>query len=158
MSGIVHCDLKPENVLWKYSIQADVVTLYLTDFGASQVNIKSEKVAARKNVTAHALSVAFAPPEVLENMTEMLKSQTVVVEISLSHSHEVSSTVGDAQPSRDIYALGIIMWEISSRQPCWQSIRSADIAQAVTVMRMRPQIDDVTLAFAYASSSPNLVA
>lgn len=134
-SGITHCDIKRHNIL--YNIIADgTIRTFITDFGVSQVALAKEKATGRLNVKKLALSLAYAAPEVLQSMfgTESLRQEAKIeIEVDLNRVAHSSSLVKEVEHSRDIYALGILMWELLYRQNAWHEMRVAEVVQAVCV-------------------------
>lgn len=62
----MHCDVKSQNILFD---EVDgMYNLCITDFGVSQVQLKSEKVHMRRNIQLPAMSIAYAAPEILSGL------------------------------------------------------------------------------------------
>lgn len=117
--GITHCDIKKNNIL--YDVTADCrIQVFITDFGVSQVKLANEKVHKRTNVKLQALSIAYGAPEVLEqilvdNRVSSEPRIAVEVDLSMSRTKESNVAMNESDHSRDLYALGILMWELSHR-------------------------------------------
>lgn len=61
----------------------------------------------------------------------------VAVELSKPRSRE-SATGTEAQPARDVYALGVLMWECLYRSKAWDGETLAAVHQYVVMEQKRP--------------------
>lgn len=69
----------------------------------------------------------------------LLSKQIVAVELSERDNFLLS--VGEAEPSRDMYALAIVIWELVARAVCWHNVERNDIYNLVLLRKFRPPHD-----------------
>ncbi|KAG2490801.1 hypothetical protein HYH03_010723 [Edaphochlamys debaryana] len=107
---VIHCDLKPGNILLS---KADSPTpaVKLGDFGLSRL-----QSTIRATRHADAGTAAYMSPETLS-----------------PYNHVVTHHV-------DMYALGVILWEMLAGQPPWQGLTLVQVAVAVGMKHMRPPL------------------
>lgn len=136
--GIVHCDLKKNNVLYDFNTEGNI-RVYITDFGVSQVLLGTEKVQTRVNVRIKALSVAYASPQVLVAWLTLREDAKIETEVNLATARSKTSPTGtEALPSRDVYALGILMHECLFRERAWNDKPLNEVYRLVVVEEKRP--------------------
>lgn len=136
----MHCDLKKNNVLCDADQQTGAVRTYITDFGVSQMMLGAEKVQSRVNVRLKALSVCYASPEVLTAFisSDVDGKTSTVIDLTTARSKASALGVVEAHGSRDVYALGILMWECLHRVNAWTSRSFEEVYQLVVVEKKRP--------------------
>jgi eukaryotic-like serine/threonine-protein kinase len=94
---IVHCDLKTENVLVEYLEDKKRLNCVITDFGICELtSSKALKVSNFKVSQIKGLSYSYAAPEIFPSKGIKVTSK-----------------------SRDVYALGVMMWEILVQRSPW---------------------------------------
>ncbi|GLI64469.1 hypothetical protein VaNZ11_007742 [Volvox africanus] len=123
--NLVHRDLKPQNVLLKSS-PSDVrgFTAKLSDFGLVKLLTEADMVAAAATPTAasgrrprrYSGTISHVAPEAI-------------------HQHGNANAVDVAV---DIYAFGIVMWEILTGQPVYLGLNSDQIIERVQTQGLRP--------------------
>lgn len=153
-SGITHCDLKPDNILFcKTKDKARPYTVHVTDFGISQVRLAAEKVKTRRNIRVPAASITYASPEILTRfMGPGDLDMQLVVQVTLNSTKEQKKVPADeASPSRDIYAFAVILYETVSRDFCWKKMSSMEVYSAVAMRGDRPEMPP------YGSSLQNVL-
>lgn len=108
--GIIHCDIKKQNIFYDV-LPGNKLHVYITDFGVSQILIGAEKVNSRVNVRIKALSIPYASPQVLTSwFTTSREEAKLLTPVQLESSAQAHSGL-EAHPSRDVYALAILMYE-----------------------------------------------
>lgn len=130
--GIVHCDIKKNNVLYKFDKDEKIRT-FITDFGVAQVLLAAEKVHKRVNVNIKALSVAYADPQSLQMWKSALREDAKIEHEVNLNIKESAVTERQALPSRDLYALGILMWELLFRRKAWDGLPMRAVLEQVVV-------------------------
>lgn len=60
-------------------------------------------------------------------------------EVNLS-TKESETTGREAKPSRDVYALGILMWELLYRNKAWDGMSLSAVHEQVVAMQNRPSL------------------
>lgn len=109
--GVVHCDIKPANILMKGSTSdSRGFNIKLSDFGLSRVEDDADDSGFRGNSCGTA---AYIAPEVL------------------MMSKKVKNTV-------DAYAFGIMMWEIFTCRKPYASFKLTKLAREVVLRGLRP--------------------
>lgn len=117
---ISHNDIKPENIF--VDQRPDRLHLVLGDFSFASVNAMSKRgVNQFQFSTMDGISVAFAAPELLRSMRGTITQQSRAYPLH----------------SRDVYAFGILIWEIISRQVPWRGI-SVDTTMTAVMNGKRP--------------------
>lgn len=109
-----HCDLKPQNILFRYSPdprQTPVVVL--VDFGSVAPNFQIEQLTA---------SVRYSPPEVL---------------LALKRSDLDLSDAGIQADKVDIWGLGVILFEIITGRPLFHQ----KLRDSITTTILRGEIE-----------------
>lgn len=108
--GIVHYDLKPENVLLKSStIDSRGFTCKVADFGLS--NIVSDNSYFCKHAEG---TITHLAPEAMQSTGKLTKSV-------------------------DVYAFGVMMWELYSGMRPYLGFRTIDVAVKVSKDGLRPE-------------------
>lgn len=133
--GITHCDIKKQNVLYE-TVASGKINVFITDFGVSQVKLATEKVQMRTNVKLQALSLIYAAPEVLSQLligNALRDDPRLEIKVDLSVDRSKRAAIKEIESSRDIYALGILMWELLHRQSAWHGLTVAQIKHKVCV-------------------------
>ncbi|KAG2484839.1 hypothetical protein HYH03_016405 [Edaphochlamys debaryana] len=110
---IIHRDLKPGNVLLS-NIDSPTPTVKLADFGLSRL-----QSTIRITRNADAGTASYMAPETLNPY-------------NLTISHHV-----------DMYALGIIVWEMLAGRRPWEGMGLVQVAFAVASQQQRPNIADI---------------
>jgi len=111
---LVHCDLKPGNVLLKSSLtDARRFTTKLCDFGLVKFRYESVDFTEQIRRSTFTGTVTHSPPEMLQ---------------------------GDPNPdyAYDVYAFGILMYEIVSLTPVYAGLSDRQVAQQVVYNHLRP--------------------
>ncbi|KAL6753026.1 kinase-like domain-containing protein [Haematococcus lacustris] len=112
---LVHCDLKPGNVLLKSSL-SDVrhFTTKLCDFGLVKFRQEALDLTEQIRRATFTGTVTHSPPEMLR---------------------------GDPNPqfAYDTYAFGILMWEMVSWTPVYAGLSDRQVAQQVVYNSLRPE-------------------
>jgi serine/threonine protein kinase len=126
---LIHCcpDIKASNILIKKDGTGRLAAV-IADFGVA-MSFEEEKVKARRNIQLQAASVAYASPEVLTMLFEEHES-TTMMHLSMQSSRN---------PARDVYALGIVLWELLMGDEAWAGEPFARIDQLVRVNDVRPR-------------------
>lgn len=108
--GIVHYDLKPENVLLKSStIDSRGFTCKVADFGLS--NIVSDNSYFCKHAEG---TITHLAPEAMQSTGKLTKAV-------------------------DVYAFGVMMWELYSGMRPYLGLRTIDVAVKVSKEGLRPE-------------------
>ena len=101
--GIVHCDIKPANVLLDVDRRHNLIAV-LTDFGISQiVEQRGQAVAGFERADLKGASYAYSPPEALTRF-----------------KNRVQENDPDVWKSGDVYAIGICILHTLSRHAPWR--------------------------------------
>ncbi|KAF5833901.1 kinase-like domain-containing protein [Dunaliella salina] len=111
---LVHCDLKPGNVLLKSSLtDARRFTTKLCDFGLVKFRYESVDFTEQIRRSTFTGTVKHSPPEMLQ---------------------------GDPNPdfAYDVCAFGILMYEIVSLTPVYAGLSDRQVAHQVVYNNMRP--------------------
>lgn len=127
-TGIVHNDIKSANVLLDF----DENGLYavLCDFGVATVIDESLfRVKAMPKSDINGASAAYAAPEVFIRLQALMSKGNIRTETDMS----------DLLKAVDVYALGIILFEMLSRTFPWAGCTYAEIEKAV-LQGKRPTI------------------
>ncbi|MEW5297631.1 MAG: hypothetical protein WDW36_000829 [Sanguina aurantia] len=115
--GVVHCDMKPANVLLKSSsTDTRGFTAKVTDFGLSRVEDDEASSSFPFNSCGTA---AYVAPEAL-----------------ITHK-KVNSSV-------DVYAFGILMWEMYTGQRPYGSMKQQQLVEEVVMRGLRPRFSSST--------------
>lgn len=104
-NGIIHCDLKPENIL--LSVEDRGIVAKITDFGLSKTRSGNSRLTSVAGIAAGTL--AYQAPEI------------VCGRAPFNRPSEKS----------DIYALGVMFWEILSCSIPWDLMVDVDIHVAL---------------------------
>jgi len=130
--GVVHADLKPENVMLRKTSSGDAVIIKLIDFGCSEVLSHPEELdgmfptSSRRVLTPMAgATTAYCPPESFDD-----------VPVSL-------------QPSADMWALGVIIYMmLLGRHPFDSKCDASDeeIAKRIKEQRQPPLTKDLRIS------------
>ncbi|KAG1656207.1 hypothetical protein FOA52_011337 [Chlamydomonas sp. UWO 241] len=111
--GVVHCDMKPPNVLLKSSTNdARGFTAKVSDFGLSRV-MDDDGAATTFPFNSHG-TAAYVAPE------------------ALTRQKNVNNSV-------DVYAFGIMMWEMYTAQRPYGAKKQIDIVEEVVMNGLRPR-------------------
>lgn len=108
--GIVHSDIKPDNILVKLNENdTDVESIKLIDFGSA---------FQFHNVTQiTATTPEYLAPEILEYLEERSKNQKSNLSAAISLSNKCHPW------SFDVWSLGVILLEIITGFPVWMSLK-----------------------------------
>lgn len=121
--GYAHCDLKPQNILFRYPLNAKEIPIpVLIDFGSIAQNNQIEQLTA---------SVRYSAPEVLMHLQRK--------EIPLR------SLIAE---KIDVWALGAILFEILTGRPLYNQEHKSEITTTIlrgeiqSVKSYRPEVSD----------------
>lgn len=104
------------------------------------MQLDAEKVKKRVNVKIKAPSIAYASNELLQYWLSSVREEAKIeTEVKLS-TKQASVSGLEAQPSRDIYALGILMWELIFRRKAWDGMSLSAVFEQVVVKQNRPPL------------------
>ncbi|KCV69475.1 serine/threonine protein kinase [Fonticula alba] len=127
--GIAHRDLKPGNIFLHMDPETGGLNACLGDFGLAQSVDRSSTLTS--TIFARGASLSYAPPEVLEQLL-------------------TKTPLGDASRMQlfaaDIYALGIILWELVSTKKAWSGCPRDDLIQGV-LRGERPPTTQVAIRY-----------
>lgn len=112
--GIVHRDLKSSNILVRIdkSKKGATYTPVVCDFGLARV-VSESRLPVMKFETFRGMSPAYTPADGF---------------IRFRSNRE--ATTEEAKKS-DVYAFGVILWELLTRRVPWQNVSSADLETRV---------------------------
>ena len=88
-SSMVHCDIKPHNIMVEQDEMSGKLNCALGDFGSVQITTEDIlQVKAFKILQINAMSVAYAAPEILRDKQSAYRRH----------------------PSTDVYSIGVVMF------------------------------------------------
>lgn len=112
--GIVHADLKPDNIIIDYDEQSSKIrSLKIIDLGSSFL-LNPQGIVLESQSEFAQSTPEYLPPEIHSYMTKRFTQQT---NISISDFAELSFIF-------DVWSLGSILLEILSGFPLWLSLKS----------------------------------
>lgn len=114
--GVVHCDLKPDNILIN-----DAGHLQLTDFGLSKFGVEQREVG-------RSLMFRFAPSSNTKIDTKDHKSRVVGTPHYISPESLLRS---DYSPKVDWWALGVIAYELVVGEPPFNGESEAEVFSSI---------------------------
>ena len=113
-AGIVHCDLKTENILVSFDHRRQIVSsVKIIDFGAS---LSIEKVNTEVEVT----TPEYLPPEILEFVDFRMMNGSGV---NQKQQEQLNIRKRLKPWSIDIWSLGVILLEVVVGFPIWMSYK-----------------------------------
>ncbi len=116
-NGIVHRDIKPENIMLRRDGYVKVL-----DFGLAKLALESEAVPADTEASTQMLLVT-EPGQVMGTINYMSPEQV--------RGHEVDART-------DIFSLGVILYEMLTRQRPFTGTTKSDVLAAVLMVEPRP--------------------
>ena len=128
--GITHRDVKPANILIQTSTEHSLPQVKLSDFGCSRA--RSTARSTNTGTVSTRGTWAYMAPEVM-------------------NPRDVSTD------KADVYSLGMVWWELLTRQQPFANLEHVEIVTEVLVQRGRPEVrifscrgrSDYTLGFQY---------
>jgi serine/threonine protein kinase len=106
--GIVHCDIKPSNILLS-NIESSHPTVYLTDFGIAKSMVNTHALNGRKK---YALPISLSGSQQLSVGVPLSASQQMIPRVPLSTSQQMTARI----PQRYEYELSASQ-QMSARAP-----------------------------------------
>eukprot|EP00592_Proboscia_alata_P021495 CAMPEP_0194422718 /NCGR_PEP_ID=MMETSP0176-20130528/22018_1 /TAXON_ID=216777 /ORGANISM="Proboscia alata, Strain PI-D3" /LENGTH=1134 /DNA_ID=CAMNT_0039231601 /DNA_START=11 /DNA_END=3415 /DNA_ORIENTATION=- len=120
--GVMHRDIKPDNILLHGNLQRGEFTVKVTDFGVSVVSHddKDDPVSADRNRTAETGTYRWMAPEILR--------------------HEIYSS------RADVYSFALVVWQLITREEPFAPVSQIEAAGMVALENSRPPFPKQTPA------------
>ncbi|KAI3635691.1 hypothetical protein MIR68_006329 [Amoeboaphelidium protococcarum] len=141
---VVHLDLKPGNVLLSFantnrSDKNIPLSAVLCDFGAAKLLVNSQDlIKGFQKAKLQGVSLQYAAPEYIQRILEITSGQEETVDANHTSTTMFTDITTMEEQKIDIYALGVVAYEMFIRQKCW-TIPAQDIMVQVQV-GVRPLI------------------
>eukprot|EP00732_Lithocolla_globosa_P005435 Lithocolla_globosa_v1_NODE_5627_length_1208_cov_4.353859.p1 type:complete len:237 gc:universal NODE_5627_length_1208_cov_4.353859:771-61(-) len=130
-SGIVHRDLKTQNILIKYSPQ--LMTAMICDFGIARVCSQTNTgIKNQRFFNMFGFSPRYTAPEVFPRYSRSSQNQGIVEDVS-----------PELEMAADVYSFSMILYEMLTRQKPWNNVQNIDTLRNELSKGQRPDLSMV---------------
>ncbi|KAI3644630.1 hypothetical protein MP228_010794 [Amoeboaphelidium protococcarum] len=133
---VVHLDLKPGNVLLSFtntnnSDKNVPLSAVLCDFGAAKLLVNSQDlIKGFQKAKLQGVSLQYAAPEYIQRVLEITSRQEETADVNHTSTTMFTDINTMEEQKIDIYALGVVAYEMFIRQKCW-TIPAQDVVVQV---------------------------